>query len=80
MSQRQQKWQPEAYPKAIPAIEAFFEFPFHSIENENKRAKTNTSENAWIMQFFSQPIRSQQGWSFRCSLQAKRIQVVLRRL
>ena len=45
-----------------------------------KLTETHPSENAWILQFFCQPIRSQQGWSFRCSLQAKRIQVVLRRL
>ena len=34
-----------AYPKTIPAIKAFFEFPSHSIENGHKRAKSNTSEN-----------------------------------
>ena len=45
MSQRQLRWQLESYPKTIPAIEAFFEFPSHSIENGHKRAKSNTSEN-----------------------------------
>ena len=40
----------------------------------------HTSENVWFLQFFCQPIRSQKGWSFRCSLQTKTIQVVLRRL
>ena len=41
----QLRWQLETYPKTIPAIEAFFEFPSHSIENGHKRAKSNTSEN-----------------------------------
>ena len=45
MSQRQLRWQLEAYPKTIPAIEAFFEFPSHSIENGHKRAKSNIPEN-----------------------------------
>ena len=45
MLQRQLKWQLEACPKTIPAIEAFFEFPSHSIENGHKSAKSNTSEN-----------------------------------
>ena len=45
MSQRQLRWQLEAYPKTITAIEVFFEFPFHSIENGHKRAKSNTPEN-----------------------------------
>ena len=45
-----------------------------------KLTESHAPENARILQFFCQPIRSQQGWSFRCTLQAKRIQVVLRRL
>ena len=33
MLQRQLRWQLEVYPKTIPTIEAFFEFPSHSLEN-----------------------------------------------
>jgi len=45
MSRGQLRWQLEAYPKTIPAIEAFFEFPSYSLENGHKRAKSNISEN-----------------------------------
>ena len=43
MSQRQLGWQLEAYPYTIPAIEAFFEFPYNSLENGHKRAKSGTT-------------------------------------
>ena len=54
-------------------------FGFCTFFATQKLTQSQASENARIQQFFCQPIRSQQGWSFRCSLQAKRIQVILRR-